>query len=435
VKAILLAAGQSKRFWPLPEKSLYPLAGKALIEHQVRRLKDGGCDDITIVAGPHNQEALRALFPDLLFVEQKDMTKGMQGAMLEALPSCGDEPVLIVSGNDVVETSAYAEVRKALAQDGIQGALLAKRVPRYFPGGYLSTDGNRVTGIVEKPGEGNEPSDLVNIVVHGHRSAAVLLQALRGSSSDRDDAYERALDALFQAHRYEAVRYEGLWQAVKYPWHLLTLMPIFLAELKRNIHPTASVHPTAVVEGNVTLDEGVKILPHACVMGPCYVGKGTIVGNNALVRQSSVGDHCVVGYNTEVKGSALSHHVWTHSTYVGDSVIGQNVSFGAGSVTGNLRLDEGEIASAVGEQKIGTGLSKFGTVIGDHVRVGIHTGLNPGIKVGSETFIGSGCLVTKDIPNGSFVVMKGGEISVRPNTTQTPKPSNRDAFKRQIEPR
>jgi UDP-N-acetylglucosamine diphosphorylase / glucose-1-phosphate thymidylyltransferase / UDP-N-acetylgalactosamine diphosphorylase / glucosamine-1-phosphate N-acetyltransferase / galactosamine-1-phosphate N-acetyltransferase len=433
MNVILLVAGRSKRFWPLREKNLFPIRGKSLAEHQVERLRAAGCESILLVAGAHNKSELKDLFPELPLIEQTDLERGMQGALLDALPRCGSEPVMIVGGNDVVDPSAYADVRQRMQKGTMDGILLAKKVARYFPGGYLTLDGDRITGIQEKPGEGNEPSDLVNLVVHAHRDASVLLQALQDSVSDRDDAYERALDSLFKTHRYEAAHYEGGWQAVKYPWHLLELLPVLLKDIRQQrISPTAHIHPTAAIEGNVIIEDGVKIMPHACVMGPCFIGKGTIVGNNALVRQSSVGEHCVVGYNTEVKASVLNHHVWTHSTYIGDSVVGENVSFGAGSVTGNLRLDEGEIASAVGEEKIGTGLSKFGTIIGDHVRIGIHTGIGPGIKIGSESFIGSSCLVSRDIPEASFVVMKSGELSVRPNNAKVNRPAARDKFKGKI---
>jgi UDP-N-acetylglucosamine diphosphorylase / glucose-1-phosphate thymidylyltransferase / UDP-N-acetylgalactosamine diphosphorylase / glucosamine-1-phosphate N-acetyltransferase / galactosamine-1-phosphate N-acetyltransferase len=432
VNVILLVAGRSKRFWPLKDKNLFPLAGGYLIEHQVRRLREAGCEKIVLVAGAHNKQQLKDLFPDLEVVEQTDLEKGMQGALLDALPHFDASPVMIVSGNDVVDPSAYNNVIHRIAQSDADGVLLAKEVERYFPGGYLTLEGSRITGVVEKPGEGNEPSNLVNLVVHAHRDAGLLLRTLQEVTSDRDDAYEKALDTLFKTKHYEAMQYAGGWQAVKYPWHLLSLLPMILSDIKeQKIHKTAQVHPTAVIDGKVILEEGVKVLPHACIVGPCYIGRRTIVGNNALVRQSSVGEHCVIGYNTEVKSSVLSRHVWTHSTYIGDSVIGENVSFGAGSVTGNLRLDEGEIHSAVGEEKLNTGLSKFGTIIGDHVRIGIHAAISPGVKIGSETFIGSACLITDDIPTESFAVMKKGELVVRPNKTKPPRPSARDTFKKQ----
>ena len=142
--------------------------------------------------------------------------------------------------------------------------------------------------------------------------------------------------------------YEGRWDAVKYPWHILDLTERFLAEIvEANVHSSASVHETAVIEGSVILEEGVQVLPHATVKGPCFIGKGTVIGNNALVRESIIGEGCVIGYGSEVARSNLHSHVWTHSTYLGDSVIGHNGSFGAGTVAANFRLDEGDISSAI----------------------------------------------------------------------------------------
>jgi acetyltransferase-like isoleucine patch superfamily enzyme len=187
-----------------------------------------------------------------------------------------------------------------------------------------------------------------------------------------------------------------------------------------------------VIEGPVIIEEGVRILPHACIMGPVFIGKGSIIGNNALVRGSSVGEHCVIGYNTEVKTSILCNHVWTHSTYVGDSVIGENVSFGAGTVTGNLRLDEGEIHSAHKDDKIATGLTKFGTVIGADCRIGIHVGISPGVKIGRGTFINSGTQIETDVPEGSFVKMKDGVMQIRQNSTKSPNAAEREQYKRHV---
>lgn len=431
MKTLLLLAGQSKRFWPLAEKPLFPIAGKALIAHVVDRLKEGGCTDITLVGGKHNLEEVRQLFPGLPTIEQEDLSLGMRGAMFSALPHVGSEPVLVVSSNDIVEPSAYQSVIKAGEKKG--GAILAQRVKTYFPGGYLSVEGNRVTGIVEKPGEGKEPSDLVTIVCHYHSDPALLLKLLKDVSSTKDDGYERALAEIFKEKDYEAVPYEGGWQAVKYPWHLLQVLPMMLSGIKApSIHATATVHPTAVIEGNVVLEEGVRVLPHAVIVGPTTIGKHSIIGNNALVRGSSVGEHCVVGYNTEAKSSVLSHHVWMHSTYIGDSVIGENVSFGAGTVTGNLRLDEGEISSFINDQKIPTGLNKFGTAIGNGCRVGIRVGINPGVKIGAGTFVGSGAIISEDIPDKSFAVMKAGELMVRPNAVSAPHPAEREKYRKGI---
>lgn len=432
MKALLLLAGQSKRFWPLQEKSFFPVCEKTLLEIQVGNLRAAGISEIILVGGSHNLEQAKLLCPDLHLIEQEDLSLGMRGALLSALPAAKD-PVMIIGGNDIVEPKAYSALLAEAQKSGVDGALLAKRVTTYFPGGYLRLSGARIETIVEKPGAGKEPSDLVTIVAHVHNHPAELLTELKKIQSTRDDGYEQALASLFSVKEYRAVAYEGPWHPVKYPWHLLPLLQQELAKIDQpHIDPTASIHPTAVVEGNVILEEGVRVFAHATVIGPCIVGKRSIIANNALVRQSSVGPDCVVGYSTEIKSSILHSHVWTHMTYIGDSIVGSNVSFGGGSLTGNLRLDEQEISSVVGEEKIPTGLTKFGCIIGDNCRLGIRTTINPGLKIGQGSFVASGVLVDRDIPERSYVSMKGGQMEVRTNRTSAPSSDARADFKRRI---
>src|SRR3989338_8126770 len=103
VKAILLLAGRSRRFWPLQEKSLFPIAGKTLLEHQVASLTQAGFKDILFVGGDHNLRQIKKMFPKVPVVEQENLELCMQGALLSALPKLKDEPVLIVGGNDVID--------------------------------------------------------------------------------------------------------------------------------------------------------------------------------------------------------------------------------------------------------------------------------------------------------------------------------------------
>ncbi|MDD5739532.1 MAG: NDP-sugar synthase [Candidatus Peribacteraceae bacterium] len=187
MKALLLLAGQSKRFWPLHEKSLFPICGKTLLEIQVENLHAAGISEITLVGGHHNLEQAKTLCPDMKLIEQEDLSLGMRGALLSALPSIGKEAVMIVGGNDTVEPQAYTTLVEAAQKKGTDGALLAKRVTTYFPGGYLKLVGERIETIVEKPGAGKEPSDLVTIVAHVHNNPADLLTELQKINPTRDD--------------------------------------------------------------------------------------------------------------------------------------------------------------------------------------------------------------------------------------------------------
>ena len=429
MRTFLLLAGRSTRFWPLTEKTLFPICGKTLLEHQVERLQKAGCTDIVLIGGAHNLEETRTIFPDMPTVEQKDLNLGMRGAMLSILEKYPSDPLMIVSGNDVVDPSVYTA---AVRSEG-NGAIVAYNVETYFPGGYLTIENEKVLSIIEKPGEGNEPSSMVNIAIHVHRDPQALGEALQNVDERTDDGYEQALAKLFETHTYTAIPYNGPWQAVKYPWHMLNLCEMLLEEISEpRIHPSADIANSAEIIGNVIIEEGVRVLHNAVIRGPAYIGKQSIVANNALVRNASIGDNCIVGFTTEIKSSVLHSDVWTHMNYIGDSVIGENVSFGAGTMTGNLRLDEGEISSEIKGEKIQTGKTKFGTVVGNDCRLGIHVSINPGVKIGSGTFIGSKALIEKDVPDCRFAVQKEGILTIRENSAPISTPDSREKFRKKV---
>lgn len=433
MKTIVIFAGLSTRFWPLKEKCFWHISGKTILEHQIDRLREGGCKDLILVGGKHNLMLAKKLkLKNVQFVEQKDDSLGMREAFLSALPICKKEPVLLVNSNDLIEPRAYKAILLKMNEKKIDGVLLAKKVKQYFPGGYLTVKNKRITSIVEKPGAGNEPSDMVNIVAHGHKNAALLLQTLKKIETKKDDGYEQALDRLFKAGHYEALPYSGQWQAIKYPWHLLNILPLILPTGTKPIIPkSATIHKSAVIEGAVVLGEKVRVLAHATIIGPCFIGDNTIVANNALVRSSSIGNNCVIGYCTEVVRSVLADNVWTHMSYVGDSVIDANTSLGGGTALGNLRLDEGEIHSHIKGEPTPTGLTKFGAILGANIRTGIHCCISPGVKIGADSFLASNITVSQDIPDNSFVKIKQ-ELDIRPNAKHASSPDQRENFKKKV---
>ncbi len=438
MKVILLAAGRSRRVKPVEDKNFVRFCGKFLIHHQIDALTQAGFKDVVVVGGAHNLERLEKFARDMgalnkgltiTVVEQKDLDAGMAGAVLAARPHLKkDEPVLIVSTNDVVDPEAYellfdAAKNHLANSDSAEAYLLGKTVDEYFPGGYLQVDKeNRIERIVEKPGAGNEPSHLVNLVLHLHRDPETLCNALLATQTDRDDRYEVALDTLIkQGHRIQAIPYNGYWQAIKFPWHVFPVAHYFFEKSHKYVEGKATLAASAVVEegarivGDVIIDEGAKIMGGATVVGPAYIGKNSIVATNALVRGSFLGERCVIGFSTEIARSILGDDVWTHSNYIGDSIIGDNVSFGAGCVTGNLRFDEKNIAVAIGKGKVDSGINKLGLITGNNIRAGINASFMPGIKIGSNSLIGAGTVIAQDIEAGSYA---RGEVTLKisPNT-------------------
>lgn len=415
MRVLLLAAGRSQRMQPIPDKNFLLFNGKPLIVHQIEALKSAGFDDFVIIGGKHNLESLQAL-GDYIVVEQEDLDEGMAGAVVATKDILDNEPVCIVSANDVVDPKAYKLVREACEKDDAESLIVGKKVNEYFPGGYLEVDNNgMIKSIIEKPSEGNEPSDLVNIVIHCHKTPGKLIEEIEKVSTDNDDKYEVAMDNLIKTGaKMKALEFDGFWQPIKYPWHVFKVMDFFFENMESRISENATIAESAIIKGNVIVEDGAKIFDNAVINGPAYIGKGVIVANNALVRGSIVNEGCVVGYSTEIARSYLGPDVWTHTNYIGDSVLAKNVSFGSGAVTGNLRLDEGEIAVNVKGEKMGTGTNKFGLICGENIRVGINTSFMPGVKIGSNTIVGAGLSIGQDIDEGKFVKGKV-ELEIRDN--------------------
>ena len=76
-----------------------------------------------------------------------------------------------------------------------------------------------------------------------------------------------------------------------------------------------------------------------------------------------------------------------HYNYIGDSILGYKAHTGAGTITSNLKSDKSLVTVMVKDEKIDTGVKKFGAMLGDYVEVGCNSVLNPGSVVGRNTSI------------------------------------------------
>ena len=406
MKVLLLAAGRSKRMQPVEDKNFMKFLGKPLIQWQLELLHENCFDDVLVVGSAHNMDRIsdigKSLDMNVEICEQEDLELGMAGAVLSAKDKL-DGPVLIFSSNDVVESKAF-ELLKDAALGNEDAYILGKKVTEYFPGGYLEVEDGFIKNIIEKPEPGSEPSDLVNLVVHVHKDFGKLVNYLEKVSSDKDDRYEVALSGMIKdGVKMKAVSYDGVWLPIKFPWHVRKVFDHFFEKADKGVSDSAKISKNAVINGDVIIEDGVKVFDCAVVNGPCFIGKDSIVATNALVRESNIGEKCVIGFASEVARSFLGDSVWTHSNYIGDSVLGNNISFGAGCVTGNLRLDEKNVLVDYDGKKLDTQSSKFGIVVGDNVRFGINASIMPGVKIGSGSFIGAGVVIAQNIPEKSFV--------------------------------
>lgn len=413
MKAVFLCGGRGKRMFPIAEdKFLLDFLGKPLLEHQMELAREAGLSHFVVIGNPENMGKIKQIMKRLTGIEVdfalQKKSLGIADALKSAEPFLSGQ-LLVINPNDVFSRSAYTRIISAAKRSPASSYILGYQVQEYFPGGYLQVDArNQLLHIVEKPNPGEEPSNLVNILIHCHNNSKELLRHIESAQTTRDDVYECALDSLVRAgHKIKVIPYDGFWAPIKYPWHIFKVMEYFLDNAQPYIASSARISEKATVEGKVILSNNVRVLESAVIRGPVYIGANSVVGNNALVREySHIGANSVIGYSTEVKHSYIGDNCWFHSNYVGDSIVDDNCSFGAGTVLANFRLDEGNVKIEVGDTLVDTGYDKLGAVVGRGCRAGVNASLMPGVRVGPNCFVGPQVCLRQDLAANKMILLE-----------------------------
>jgi NDP-sugar pyrophosphorylase family protein len=435
MKAVFLCGGRGKRMFPIAEdKFLLDFLGKPLLEHQIEIAREAGLSHFVIIGNPENIAKIKQItkkIPGIKvnFALQKK-SLGIADALKSAEPFLRGQ-LLVINPNDVFSSSAYTKIITLAKKTSASSYILGYQVQKYFPGGYLQVDSrNELLHIVEKPNPGKEPSNLVNILIHFHNNPKELLRYIETIRTTRDDVYECALDNMVKAgHKIKVVPYNDFWAPIKYPWHVFKVMEYFLDGAQTYIASSARISEKANIEGKVILSDNVKVLENAVIRGPVYIGANSIIGNNALVRDySHIGSNSVIGYSTEVKHSYIGDNCWFHSNYIGDSIIDDDCSLGAGTVLANFRLDEGNIQIKVGDSLVDTGYDKLGAIVGRGCRIGVNASLMPGVRVGPDAFVGPQLCLRQDLGVNKMVLLEP-QYQVQNNETRLDKGKRRELLR------
>jgi len=400
----ILAGGLSNRFLPLEEKNLFDFFGTPLVIYQIKRyslfLKRAGLKPNFIVVGNEKNFVLikkqleRYGLANCHLITQT--LPNQSGAIISALRKATKKlPFLVINSNDIFSETLINDLIHVIKKN--KPILTATKVNSYFPGGYLKVNQHhRIEKIVEKPEPSTVPSlyKLFRFVLDYFPDREMLESVLKTNSSL---SYEDALNMMLNQHQFEMVLNDKPFTSLKYPWHVLEATNIFLNNIKESVVKSQELEPSSQIVGKVYITKGVKIGSYSKIIGPSYIGQNTIIGDNCLVRHSHIGANCLVGAHCEVARSYLGNKVKLHRNYIGDSVLGEETSFGANSLTANLRFNEEIIESAVNGNKLKTGLNKLGVITGSGVKIGVSACLMPGVKISKKKVVYPNQVIYKDL--------------------------------------
>jgi UDP-N-acetylglucosamine diphosphorylase/glucosamine-1-phosphate N-acetyltransferase len=382
MQAIVLAAGEGSRMRPLTSKRpkvMLPVAGRPLLELVVQRLRAAGADEVLFVVG-YGADFVRSHFGDgsdsgirIDYAVQKRQM-GTGDALMAARRRAEDR-FLVLNGDILPDVKS---LRRLISTGGL--AVTAKRVhdPSIY-GVFLEEQGD-LKAVVEK--SPTPPSNLANAGIYLLDKG--IFAILKGINLSERGEYELtdALNILASKRRVMVIELED-WMEIGKPWDILEANEALMRDAAAVAE--GEIEQGVTMKGSVSVGRNTVIRTGSYIVGPVIIGEDCDIGPNCYIRPSTcIGDKVRIGNAVEVKNSAVMNGTKIgHLSYVGDSVIGEDCNFGAGTICANLRHDNGSIKSYIKGRRTDSGRRKLGVIMGDGVKTGIHTTIYPGTVIDS----------------------------------------------------
>lgn len=395
MQALILAAGPGKKLDPLTEKrpkSMIYVCEKPLLDYTITYLKEIGITEIMIVVG-HAREKIMNYFGNgsQLGVHIKYIIQAEQNGIGDAILKAKNEfftkdndYFFLIYGDLITYPNIFRSTYFSFNSIRKQMATVCLTPNPELYGAVFLDSNVKITKFIEKPKE----MDPGNYILSG---VFILSTRFFSLLKEVDGNMEKALESLVstQGELYGAI-WDYEWLDLTFPWHMLSANKVLMKTWQNaQISKTVKMEGNVIIDGAVHIARNVTIASGAIIHGPCYIGPNTYIGNNALIREyTSIGANSIIGFGVELKNCVLfGNSKIGRLSFIGDSVLGENVNIGAGTMTVNEDLNGKTIRMSINGKTEDSQLKKLGAFIGDDVKIGSNITLSPGLKISSNTKI------------------------------------------------
>lgn len=442
LNVVILAAGAGKRMRSSLPKVLHTLAGYPLLMHVTNTTRLLMPYKICVVIG-HGGEVVRQSLADndLVWVVQEHQL-GTGHALMQAQPYLDKEGSTLVLYGDVPLVSKDTLQKLIISAQAGYCALLTAIVADPTGYGRIVRDPktNAITAIVEQKDASVEQQSICeintgimlipNIYLHEwlpkientnaqheyYLTDIIAMAAKQGvqvNSTQPTDLWE----VMGVNDKHQLAQLERIYQE-EYANKLLeqgvSLADPARIDIRGKLHCgiDVKIDINCIFEGIVRLSDGVQVGAN-CILKNVTVAAGTIIHPYSLIEGTEIGENCKIGPYARIRpGTKLLNEVRVgnfvevknsriafgskanHLSYIGDSIVGENVNIGAGTITCNY-----------------DGANKHQTIIEDDVFVGSDTQLVAPVKIAKGSTIGAGSTITRDTPEGALTLSRAKQVS------------------------
>ena len=423
---IVLAAGEGTRMKSRLPKVLHKVAGFTMLRHALAAAGAAGATRLAVVVGPDRDDVAaeaRAVAPQAqVFVQRERL--GTAHAVLAARaalePPC-DDVLVLYADTPLVRPETLRALREPLAQGAAVAALGFRPAD---PTGYgrLIMDGDTLVAIREdrecSPGERRIDFCNAGLMAFSGAHAVSLLDAI-GNDNSKGEYYLTDLVEIAGARGLAAAAAEADVQdvaGVNSRVQLAEAETILQARLRRSAMEngaTLIAPDTVFFSADTRLGRDVVVEPHVVFglgvsvgddviihafshLEGAHLDSGVSIGPYARLRPGTRLETGVrIGNFVETKAAHLERGVKVnHLSYVGDAHVGADSNLGAGTITCNY-----------------DGYSKFRTEIGAGVFIGVHSALVAPVTIGEGAYVGTGSVITQDVPADSLALARGRQVN------------------------
>jgi glucose-1-phosphate thymidylyltransferase len=327
VKGVILHGGSGTRLRPLTYtdvKQLLPLAGKPVSEYALRALIELGIKDINIVLGDIGAEEVKSYYGNgsRWDVNISYTFQGKPAGIAQAVgltrEFVGKDDFIVVLGDNYFH-SGFFQLLEDFRKDEKDAYVALTEVPDPEKYGIAEIQDGRIVRMAEKPK--NPKSNLAVTGVYFLRENIFrIIDNLKPSwrgELEITDAFQKMIEGGMKVG-YSIIT--GWWKDTGTPeeflrCNMMALERIPVGEIKLN---SEEGYWRTQIEGEGNIDRDSKIV------GPCFIGSGSVITNSYIGPYTSVGRNCTIT-NSHIENSVIMDDTsidLNYTSFLRESLIG-----------------------------------------------------------------------------------------------------------------